>query len=246
MARTMYSDQITRSDAFLSMPSSTRELYFQLLSDADNDGFIDKVKSIIRMIGASADDYNLLVFKRFLIEFESGVIVIKHWRIHNLMRMDRYKPTVYQAELAMLDLKENKAYTLKEIDINLFTQEIKEISTNLGSGNQMATNGCPKISKDKISKDKEENNDAVNASLVYGEFKNVILTSEELEKLKEKTPKYTEYIENLSAYKTSSGKKYKSDYATLLNWIRKDGGGKVNERPQSDDISYVPKRERGN
>ncbi len=136
MARRMFTDQITRSDAFLKMPQSSRELYFQLISDADDDGFVNNPITIMRIVGATADDMNILELRKFIISFESGVIVIKHWRIHNLLRQDRYKPTVYQNEMAMLDMKDNKAYTLKEIPMDLFTQEIKENNPWQPNGNQ--------------------------------------------------------------------------------------------------------------
>ena len=109
----MFNKQITRSDAFLDMPRSTRLLYYDLSLDADDDGFIDKYKSIMRLTGASEDDLKLLIAKSFIIPFENGVIVIKHWRMNNLIRSDRYKPTVYQEEKKQLLLKENGSYTKK-------------------------------------------------------------------------------------------------------------------------------------
>lgn len=109
----MFNKQITRSDAFLDMPRSTRLLYYDLSLDADDDGFIDKYKSIMRLTGASEDDLKLLIAKSFIIPFENGVIVIKHWRMNNLIRSDRYKPTVYQEEKKQLSLKENGSYTKK-------------------------------------------------------------------------------------------------------------------------------------
>lgn len=111
--RRMFNKQITRSDAFLDMPRSTRLLYYDLNLDADDDGFVDKYKSIMRLTGASEDDLKLLIAKSFIIPFETGVIVIKHWRMNNLIRSDRYKPTVYQEEKSQLQLKENCSYTKK-------------------------------------------------------------------------------------------------------------------------------------
>ena len=111
--RRMFNKQITRSDAFLDMPRSTRLLYYDLNLDADDDGFVDKYKSIMRLTGASEDDLKLLIAKSFILPFENGVIVIKHWRMNNLIRSDRYKPTVYQEEKKQLSLKENGSYTKK-------------------------------------------------------------------------------------------------------------------------------------
>ena len=110
--RRMFAKTIIDSDSFLDMPLSAQSLYFHLSMRADDDGFINNPKKIQRMIGASDDDFKLLFVKRFVIGFESGVVVIKHWRIHNYIRNDRYKETVYQDEKALLTLKENGSYTL--------------------------------------------------------------------------------------------------------------------------------------
>lgn len=110
----MFAKTIIDSDAFIDMPLSTQALYFHLSMRADDDGFINNPKKIQRMIGASDDDLKLLVAKRFIIPFESGIVVIKHWKIHNYIRGDRKKETVYPEEMAMLEEKENGAYTLKD------------------------------------------------------------------------------------------------------------------------------------
>lgn len=110
--RRMFAKTIIDSDAFLDMPLSTQALYFHLSMRADDDGFINNPKKIQRMIGCSDDDLKLLIAKNFIIPFESGIVVIKHWRIHNYIQKDRYKGTVYQEELAQLNVKDNKAYTL--------------------------------------------------------------------------------------------------------------------------------------
>lgn len=110
--RRMFARTIIDSDAFLDMPLSTQSLYFHLSMRADDDGFINNPKKIQRMIGASEDDLKLLIAKNFIIPFENGIVVIKHWKIHNYIRVDRYKETVYQEQKEMLVEKENKAYSL--------------------------------------------------------------------------------------------------------------------------------------
>jgi hypothetical protein len=120
----MFTKTIIDSDAFLDMPVSTQNLYFHLAMRADDDGFINGPKKIQRMVNATDDDMRILLSKRFLLCFETGVIVIKHWRMHNYLRIDRYKPTVYQLEMKQLSIKENGAYTLN-------------------NGNQPATIGIP-------------------------------------------------------------------------------------------------------
>lgn len=112
----MFAKTIIDSDAFLDMPLSTQSLYFHLSMRADDDGFINNPKKIQRMIGCSDDDLKLLIAKRFLIVFESGVVVIKHWRIHNYIQPDRYHETMYKAEKQQLSLKENKSYTLVDTE----------------------------------------------------------------------------------------------------------------------------------
>ena len=111
--RRMMSKKITDTDAFLDMPLSTQALYFHFIQNADDDGFVGSPNSIIRKIGANKNDYDLLVAKKFIIQFETGICVIKHWRIHNYIQSDRYTPTTYREELGELELKENKSYTLK-------------------------------------------------------------------------------------------------------------------------------------
>ena len=110
--RRMFAKTIIDSDAFLDMPLSSQALYFQLGMRADDDGFINNPKRIQRMIGASEDDLKLLIAKNFIIAFESGVIVVKHWKMNNYIRNDRYKETNYLEEKSKLQLKENGAYTL--------------------------------------------------------------------------------------------------------------------------------------
>ena len=107
----MFSIDIVGSDAFLDLPYSAQCLYFQLGMRADDDGFVGNPKTIQRIAGTKASDLELLVKKRFILQFPSGVIVIKHWKINNDIKKDRYSPTVYTDEFQMLSTKENKAYT---------------------------------------------------------------------------------------------------------------------------------------
>ena len=112
--RRMFAKTIIDSDAFLDMPATTQLLYFHLSMRADDDGFINKPKTIMRMVGSKDDDINLLIAKKFLIPFESGVVVIKHWKIHNYIQNDRYNETKYKIEKSQLVLDENKAYKLQK------------------------------------------------------------------------------------------------------------------------------------
>lgn len=118
----MFTKKITESDAFLDMPLSSQCLYFHLNMSADDDGFVNNPKRVMRTIGASEDDLKLLIAKAFLLVFENGVVVIKHWWMHNTLKNDRYKPTDYQEEKELLAQKTNKAYTWKQNGNILETQ----------------------------------------------------------------------------------------------------------------------------
>lgn len=118
-SKRMFTMKIVDSDAFLDMPLSTQCLYFHLNMRADDDGFIDNPKRVMKIVGASQDDLKLLTAKRFILAFESGVMVIKHWRMHNTLSQSRYHATQYIDEKSMLKLKENGSYSLEngtEID----------------------------------------------------------------------------------------------------------------------------------
>lgn len=108
----MFTMKIVDTDAFLDMPLSTQCLYFHLNMRADDDGFIGNPKRIEKIIGANDDDLKLLIAKRFVILFDDGVIVIKHWRMHNTLSRDRYVETSYTDEKKKLLLKDNGSYSL--------------------------------------------------------------------------------------------------------------------------------------
>lgn len=109
--RRMFSLQIVDTDAFMDMPLSAQALYFHLGMRADDDGFVSNARRIQKLVGAADDDLKLLIAKRFILVFESGVIVLKHWKISNYIQKDRYKPTLYREEKATLYLKPDGAYT---------------------------------------------------------------------------------------------------------------------------------------
>ena len=108
----MFDKAITNSDNFLELPDSSQILYFHLSMNADDDGFVDNWKSIIRMTGTKEDDLKILIAKSYVIPFETGVIVIKHWRMNNYLRQDRYKETTHKLEKSLLSLGENEEYLL--------------------------------------------------------------------------------------------------------------------------------------
>ena len=213
--RRMFAKTIIDSDAFLDMPTSTQALYFHLGMRADDDGFINNPKKIQRLVGGGDDDLKLLIAKKFIIPFESGIVVIKHWKLHNYIQSDRYKPTVYQEEKQQLATKDNKVYTITENVDN---------STMYPKCVQVGDTGKVRLGKVRLDKVSKED--------IYGEFQNVKLTPEQYEKLTEKFPyDYQDRIEDLSIYMDSKGKTYKSHYATILNWSRMEEKGKRSSNP---------------
>jgi hypothetical protein len=140
--RRMFAKQIIDSDAFLDMPLSSQCLYFHLAMRADDDGFLNNAKKIQRMLGGSDDDFKILLAKKFIIPFENGVCVVKHWMIHNYIQKDRYKETVYVDEKQKLSIKNNGVYTLDTECI----QDVSSLETQvrLGKGS---------LGKSKVSKE---------------------------------------------------------------------------------------------
>jgi len=210
--RRMFAKTIIDSDAFLDMPLSTQCLYFHLNMRADDDGFINNPKKIQRMIGASDDDLKVLMSKNFIIPFANGIVVIKHWKIHNYIRNDRYKETVYQEEKSMLIEKENKAYSI-----------------GIPNGYQMDTQ--VRLGKDSIGKDNIDNITAsevetssadtakANRKHKYGEYQHVLLKDEELQKLKQDYSNWEELIRYLDEYIEMKGYKAKSHYLCIKKWV---------------------------
>ncbi|HHD5755251.1 TPA: replisome organizer [Streptococcus pyogenes] len=208
----MFSLKIVDSDLFLDMPLSSQCLYFHLSMRADDDGFVDNPKKIIKIIGANDDDLKILITKGFVIVFERGIIVITHWKINNFIRKDRYKPTMYIEQKQQLNQTENGAY-------------ISEEKVGCHLVNQRFSSGQPSIDKgrlDKVSIDKGRIEQVAPISL-YGEYKNIRLTDEEYQNLKDRLQGHTDtMIEKLSRYIKGSGKDYKDHYVTILNWYEQD------------------------
>ncbi|WP_282002346.1 conserved phage C-terminal domain-containing protein [Veillonella denticariosi] len=144
--RRMMSKSIIKSDTFLDMPATTQNLYFHMLLDADDDGFINAPKSIMRMIGAKEDDMKVLTAKQFVIPFESGVVVIKDWKIHNYIQNDRYKPSALP-ERDLINIQKDKSYTLKVDVSDMDTKCIQDVS--IGKDRI----GKVRLGKDRIGKD---------------------------------------------------------------------------------------------
>lgn len=108
----MFNNSVVGSDDFLEMPDSSQNLYFHLSMQADDDGFVDNWKSIMRMTGKKEDDLKILIAKSFIIPFDTGILVIKHWRLNNYIQKDRYKETIHKKEKSQLAVGKNNVYEL--------------------------------------------------------------------------------------------------------------------------------------
>ncbi|MGF3076190.1 replisome organizer [Facklamia sp. P12955] len=217
--RRMISKSVIQSDVFLEMPLSSQALYLHLNISADDDGFVGNPKTIIRMIGASEDDFKILIAKGFVIIFRSGVLVITHWKINNYIRKDRYKKTMYLEEKREIRLSEIGSYIKNDSGSHLVYQR--------------STNGLPSIGEDRLGKvsiDKGRVEREKPSTSLYGQFKNVKLSEEEYKKLEEELKDHTQtMIDKLSRYMESSGKNYKNHYVTILNWYEEDKNKLINK-----------------
>lgn len=133
----MFSPEIVCNDSFIDMPTSTQALYFQLGMHADDDGFVGP-KKVMRMVGAGEDDLKILLGKKYAIPFESGVIVIRHWKVNNLVRKDWYRPTVYQEEKALITPDQSGSYHLvNELTPSSSTQVVSKLDSNKAPFNNL-------------------------------------------------------------------------------------------------------------
>jgi len=185
----MFDKTITNSDEFIEMPLSSQVLYFHLSMNADDDGFINSWKSIMRMTGTKEDDLKVLIAKQFIIPFDSGVIVIKHWRINNFLRKDRHVDTKFKKELSMLETNNNQEYV-------------------------WLTNGQPSIDKNSIDKNiikkeiyKERKNPTLEEIEQYCKERNNNIDAQ----------KFYDYYE-INNWKDKDGKKIKNWKQKMITW----------------------------
>ena len=228
--RRMFSKAIIDSDAFLDMPVTTQLLYFHLSMRADDDGFINKPKSIMRSCGGNDDDMKLLIAKKFIIPFDSGVVVIKHWKIHNLISKDRYTETNYKEEKASLMLDEKNAYTLCIQNVNKMDTQVR-----LGKVSQ----GEVRVVEGSVNGNEEnDNNDIENTENVDKDVDNstfefvggtlgkgvVLLTPEQSNALLDKLgfDAYNHYVDKLSTFIIEKDAKVGNHYLTILKWAKED------------------------
>lgn len=176
--RRMMAKSVIETDHFMDMPMSSQCLYFHLLLRADDDGFITSPRRIMREVGCHEDDMKLLVAKNYIIPFDSGVIVIKHWKIHNFIRSDRYTPT-HCDERAQVELTKKKIYELKTPDVDVLTTSTGTngmtcgipvgIPTGTPHGNQAVTVRDTQVRLGKVRLGKVNNNTTTTTRACAGE-----------------------------------------------------------------------------
>lgn len=217
--RRMFAKQIIDSDAFIDMPLSTQALYFHLSMRADDDGFINNPKKIMRMIGASEDDYKVLCLKRFIIPFDSGIVVIKHWKIHNYIQKDRYKPTVYTEEKATLTAKDNGVYT--ECIQDGYTGKVR--LGEVRQGEVRVVEGSANGYSDGNETDENVDNSFEYMSGQLGKGV-VILTNAQRDALLDNLgiDAFNHYIDKLSTFILEKDAKVGNHYQTILKWAKED------------------------
>jgi len=212
--RRMFSLKIIDSDFFIDMPSSSQLLYFHLAMRGDDDGFVSSPKKIMKFIGCSDDDFKILLAKQFLIPFESGVVLIKDWKIHNYIQSDRYQKTHFTNEKSMITESENGSY---EMDTECI-QNVSKVDTQV------------RLGKDRLGKVSEGKD-------IYKE--RVKLSKEEYGKLLEKYKDeglLDKGIEILNNYIQAKEPKYKSHYHVMIAWVY--------ERVMEDEKSKGHRHER--
>ena len=229
--RRMFAQTIIDSDAFLDMPQTTQLLYFHLSMRADDDGFINKPKSIMRTCKCSDDDMKILIAKKFVLPFESGVVVIKHWRIHNYMRNDRYNETKYKEEKAMLCLDENNSYTF-----------------GIPSVNQMSTNGIPMV--DEMDTQVRLGKDSIDKN-IEGEQKRTRFVPPTLQEVKDYCSERKNNVdaERFFDYYSTNGwvqgknKPIKDWKACIRTWERGNGFATTTKKPKESISEHWDKVE---
>ncbi len=208
--RRMFSRSIINSDAFSSLPARTQNLYFHYCLEADDEGFVDNTKTIRSMVGATINEHQQLVGRGFLIEFDNGVAVVKHWRKHNRMRADRSKDTMYQTEKSRLNTTQDGIYVMRECQ---------------PKRNQSAHNVVAQESK---GEEREEEDSIVKAVptpagrrpiALCGTYKNIVLYQDEYDDFVASTSKAIDAVNYLSQYIHDQKKYVHNPLQALQTWV---------------------------
>lgn len=242
----MFTNKIVESDAFLDMPLSAQALYVHLNMNADDDGFVNNPKMITRLIGAKMDDLQILIDKAFILTFPSGVAVIKGWLMNNIIKADRKKPTAYQEELALLDVKDNRSYTWKR-NGNISETEWKQNGNN--PLHRLDKNRLVEISIDKNNTfaptsddiDAEEKEVFAELPLLNNQFYKIF--TEDVSHYKEQFPAVDveQEIRNAIAWTEANPKNRKKQGKRFLtNWLlRKQERARAYSERNKSGVTYI-------
>lgn len=214
--RRMLTKKVTDDDKFMSLSASAQALYLHLSMSADDDGFSNQVSISMFRAHASVQDLQALLEKRYIYQFDDGVIVIRHWRMANALRKDRYSETIFKKELAQLKLNKDGEYEWLPDGCQVVAERLPQDRLGKDRIGEDSINILP--SPQKAPKEPRHK---------YGRYKNVLLSDSDLDKLKKEFPSdWEERIESVSEYCASSGKPYKDFLATIRRWAKRD----VNEQ----------------
>ena len=229
--RRMLAKTIIDSDVFLDMPLSTQALYMHLSMQADDDGFLNNPKKIMRYIGAAQSELEMLILRKFLLVFQSGVVVIKHWLIHNYIQKDRYKKTIYQDEFKKLKINTNKSYKMIN-SVPVYTPCIQDVSSldsqvrlELGK-DRLGEVRVEEVSIAEEEPAKPKKGKALFLSLLPETFKNS-----------------TDFIEAVDAFMEVRKRKKAANteraFKTLTNFLTKEAGNDIEKAIAIIDKSVV-------
>ena len=212
-SKRMFSRDVIGSDDFADMSFEAQALYVHLSMDADDWGFVGAHKRVQRSIGSRTDALNELECAGFVHVFDSGVLVVLDWWRNNAITESRRKATQYSEELSMLTVADSGVYQL----VCNEQTECKQTASKLRATESVMLASIEESSREESSRDKKSKRRA------YGEYKNVMLSDEELSKLKSEFPNdWSERIERVSTYCASKGKAYKNYLATIRSWAKRD------------------------
>ena len=225
--RRMFAKAIIDSDAFLDMPPSTQVLYFHLAMRADDDGFINNPKTIMRIVGAKDDDIKLLVAKRFIIPFDSGVVVIKHWRIHNYIQKDRYTETKYIEEKNQLIINKKNGYSLKQIGL------LDDENDNVYILDTQDRLGKDRLGKDRLELERDKNKATRFIKPTIDEIKTFLNEQEYETDIDRYADRFYNFYES-KGWKV--GKEKMKDWkAAIRGWLSRDNIRKIEKKEIIDD-----------
>ena len=226
--RRMFTKKVTDSDAFIEMSSAAQALYFHLNQGADDDGFNNQVQIAMLKAHANTDDLKILMAKNFVIRFESGVIVIKHWRMHNTLRKDRYTPTNFQEELSLLGIKDNGSYTRLPSGCQVVAERLPQVSIGKCSIDKVSVveGSVADDTATATTEDEEEDMEDGQLKLIGGELgRNVVyLSDRQMGDLMDKLgfDAFNRYVDRLATFIIEKKAHVKSHYETILKWHRED------------------------